>query len=232
MFVKAHRKYRLASAIQISEGSRRNAAIDALLSIAGFSGRSVPEHDRETFLFHCGFFADQRRTAINLQRMLQDFTGLPISVKQFQMRRLEVDPSEQTALAGAAGANAILGVSTMAGKSQLDRRGAIRIVIGPLRYPAYLTLLPDRKTFSRIVALASAYCGQSIAFDLQIILRKEDVPALRIESGSPVGRLGWDCWLLNGPSSRDAEDAVFDPSLTSGQHGDSAARSTAASSGA
>ncbi len=82
---------------------------------------------------------------------------------------------------------------------------------GPLRYGEYLSLMPAQKKFAELTELIRLYCGPSLSFEIQLILAKEDIPESRLESGSPVGRLGWDLWVRQAPAPEDSADAVFDP---------------------
>lgn len=46
-------------------------------------------------------------------------------------------------------------------------------------------------------------------FDVQVLLRKEDVPEARLGADAPA--LGWNAWLRQLPAERDADQSVFDP---------------------
>ena len=48
-------------------------------------------------------------------------------------------------------------------------------------------------------------------FDVQVVLRREDVPQSRLGAGAP--RLGWNAWLRQTPAERDAGQSVHDPGV-------------------
>ena len=50
---------------------------------------------------------------------------------------------------------------------------------------------------------------QGFDFDIQPILRKDEVPLCRIGGGGEPSRLGWNTWLRSQPLPHDARDAVF-----------------------
>lgn len=215
LHVAAHRKYRLPSLFQLYRAGTGNAIARMVLALLGFGterSRDLSPIDPEVVLFNAGLFADQRRTAIGLERLLADFLGLPVRVEQFRARRLTVRPEEQTRLGADHGENAILGRSALAGATAIDRRGAIRLRIGPVRYAQYLALLPDGALARQVAALARLYAGPSIAFDIQIVLVREDVPRTRLDHASPVGRLGWDTWAIGEAATDDSDETVFEPS--------------------
>lgn len=214
LFVEAHRKYRLASLYQVHGVGERNKITSAIFAMCGFSEekrRKAIATGDNVLLYYAGFFSDQRRNAVNLERMIADFLGLEVKVTQFCPRRLQIAENEQTSLEGAGGANAILGRTAVAGATCINRTGAFRVTIGPLDYPRYLALMPDRGLYGQLVALIELYCGPGVAFDIQLILAREHVPPTRLDANSPVGRLGWDCWSLNGDAVEDSDQTVFDP---------------------
>jgi type VI secretion system protein ImpH len=214
LFVDAHRKYRLPSLFQLYRsgvGNKISGSIFALLGFATERERAKLTVDEEIPLYYAGYFADQRRTAICLECMLNDYLGFPVKVSQFQLRRLKISEDEQTRLGEASLVNAALGQTAVAGATSPSRRGSIRVTIGPLDYPQYLSLMPDRMLYAQLTELIRLYCGPSIMFDIQLVLRKEHVPQTRLDHRSRVGRLGWDSWALGGGARTDSRDTVFDP---------------------
>src|SRR5207302_1785610 len=87
--------------------------------------------------------------------------------------------------------------------------------VGPLRYAQFNDLLPDRtpvpqrKTFFLLAQLVRLYIGPELDFDVQLILKAEDVPACRLAEGDGVPQLGWNTWIITATPQQDAEDAVF-----------------------
>ncbi|EJM97820.1 type VI secretion system baseplate subunit TssG [Phyllobacterium sp. YR531] len=217
LFFASSRKYRLSSLIQLFGIGPKNKVTRSIYALLGLASPKLVDQlviPPEVPLYFSGFFANQRRTATNLRLMLAEFLGYQVTVHQFQKRWLSVDTSEQTQLSSDAKENALLGVTAIAGSSYADRRSAIRISIGPLRYGEYLSLMPAQKKFAELTELTRLYCGPSLSFEIQLILAKEDIPEARMHSGSPVGRLGWDLWVRQAPAANDSVDAVFDPDKT------------------
>lgn len=214
LFFASTRKYRLSSLIQLFGIGPNNKITRSIYALLGLAAPKLIEGLRiepEVPLYFSGFFANQRRTAINLKLMLSEFLGYEVAVHQFQKRWLPVDPAEQTRLGRDRQENALLGITAIAGSSYADRRSAIRIAIGPLRYGQYLSLMPAGKKFAELSELVRLYCGPSLSFEIQLILAKEDIPEARLQGGSSVGRLGWDLWVRQAPAGKDSDDAVFDP---------------------
>jgi type VI secretion system protein ImpH len=148
--------------------------------------------------------------------LIAEYFGMPTEVRQFQGQWLPLEPAEQTRL-GAEDGNGELGVTAVAGDRVWDVQGKIRVRLGPLRYDQFLRYLPDRtpdagrKAFFLLSQLVRFYVGPEFDFDVQLVLRAEDVPACELTDDPAAGpRLGWNCWLLTDRAAEPAEDALFD----------------------
>ena len=53
--------------------------------------------------------------------------------------------------------------------------------------------------------------GMEFDFEVQLVLKKDEVPACQLTRDAPVGpRLGWTTWLCTAPPAADVEDVAFD----------------------
>ncbi|PZO74686.1 MAG: type VI secretion system baseplate subunit TssG [Mesorhizobium amorphae] len=207
LMLEATEKYRLPRLLRFRALGRANRIVSTLLSLAGLRSEALrarnPVRD-DAVLRYAGFFANRTRNASALGAMLADHLRLPVAIEQFVPRWVAVDPSEQTALGG----SARLGVDTMAGSQIRDHAGGFRVVVGPVTYADYLSLEPGSPRLLDLMALARLYAGAALRFDVQVVLRKEDVPFCRL--GDPVHqpRLGWNAWARVAPAAQDSRDAI------------------------
>lgn len=213
IFIASDRKYRLAFLLQAFGFGPENKVVAALYALCGFVRKSNARSgfDESWILYFAGYFSNQRRTAVNLQRMLTDFLQLDVVVEQFKERRLPISPDEQTRLTDTARETCILGQTAVAGSLFNDRRSAIRIRIGPLRYFEYLALMPDRPRFFELTQLVRFYVGPAVSFDVQLVLLRSEIPQTQLSAQSCVGQIGWNIWALSRPPPQDSDDAIFDP---------------------
>jgi type VI secretion system protein ImpH len=174
-------------------------------------------------LRYVGLLAPRRRNALGLRALLEDYFDLPVRVAQFQGQWLQLDVSNQSRL-GVRGCNAELGINTVAGERVWDVEGKVRLCLGPLNYARFLDLIPDRaplperKTFFLLCHLARLYLGPERDFDVQLILRAEDVPECRLTEDDPIGpRLGWNTWASSQQPAGPVGDVVFESSVMSHQ---------------
>lgn len=208
LFVEACEKYRLPRLLRWSERGGRNAFLTTLFSLAGFGTarlrRSSGVHETLILRF-AGLFAARTRNASNLAAMLREFTGLPVRVELFRGRWIGVPPEEQTRLGGD---GARLGVNAMAGAAVHDFAGGFRVVVGPVDYADYLTLTPGSRAPRELFALTRLFVGSGLDFDVQIVLKREQIPFCQLGSGEKP-RLGWNSWARVAPAARDSGDAVI-----------------------
>jgi type VI secretion system protein ImpH len=171
--------------------------------------------DDQSILYYGGFFAHRPRNALSLQALVGHYFQTPVEVIQFQGQWLALEPQVQTRL-GALDGNCELGASSVVGDKIWNVQNKIRIRLGPLGYERFLDFLPDptptpsRKDFFLLLHLVRLYVGPELDFDVQLVLKAEDVPEAQLSSEGTIGaRLGWNTWIRTAPFQTDADDGVF-----------------------
>jgi type VI secretion system protein ImpH len=167
-------------------------------------------------LYYGGLLAHRPRCAAGLAGMLQDYLGLPVEVRQFQGQWLRLEPDKQSRL-GLDDGNCELGTNLVIGERVWDVQSKIRVRVGPVDYARFLDFMPDRspmpehKTFFEMVHLVRLYVGPEFDFDVQVILKADEVPECQLPEGTADGpRLGWNAWIGSQSFAVPAEEAVFD----------------------
>jgi type VI secretion system protein ImpH len=166
-------------------------------------------------LHFSGMLAHRPRCAVALEAILRDYFQVPARIQQFQGQWLYLEPTSRTRLDGEVSNNR-LGISAVAGDRVWDTQSKFRVRLGPLAYDLFLDLLPDRdpargrKTFFLLVHLIRLYAEPTLDFDIQLVLKADEVPECRLTGGEAFGaRLGWNTWLLTRPMPNDADDVVL-----------------------
>jgi type VI secretion system protein ImpH len=217
-FFRASTKYHLPIQYEFfsfPSNSPQDLISRSLLSCVGFGhdellGRMGIE-DR-LFLFYAGHFAHQRPTKTGLIRMLRDWTGLGIEVREFQLEWLQLEPPDQTRLSAP---HARLGVNTIAGNRVPSIQNRFRIRLGGLKWSEFLSLLPNRERLRKMADFTRAYVGLSLDFDFQLVLYGHEMKCARLGS-QETGLLGWNTWCFSELPQHDVDDAVFEVDTTSG----------------
>lgn len=158
-------------------------------------------------LFFAGRLACQPRNAEGLEAILGQYFEIPAQVHQFAGRWMQL-PSNALCRMGESPETGQLGLTTIVGEHIWDAQLNFRIRLGPMKLADYERLLPHGKAFARLKDWILQYCGKHFCWDVQLVLRADEVPSTCLGQG---GRLGWTTWLKTKPFVRDAEDLVILP---------------------
>jgi type VI secretion system protein ImpH len=157
-------------------------------------------------LHHAGHLGAQARHAEGLQAMIAGIFGLPCEIEEFVGEWLDV-PEENRGRLGL-GAGAALGVDAVAGRRVYGVQHRFRVRLGPMGLADYREFLPGQPALARLRALVRTHAGDELAWDLQLVLRRDEVPAATLGTGHA---LGWSCWLGRHADERPADDLHLDP---------------------
>lgn len=179
--------------------------IGALPGLGMSSLRHRDEISDLTKLYYSGRLACQTKCPEGLQAMLDEYFRLPAAVKEVVGEWLAL-PQRDVFRLGDNPMSGTLGESIILGAEVWSCQHKFRVVIGPLGYGDYQSFLPGGNRIRHLVVLVRNYAGDELAWDLNLILKKEEVPALRLDGQC---RLGWTAWLGERPQKTDAEDLVL-----------------------
>jgi type VI secretion system protein ImpH len=159
-------------------------------------------------LFFAGRFVCQARHAEGLQAMLAEFFDLPIQLVEFVGQWLRLPADCRCVLGGQIGGQpaAQLGVSATIGDNVWNCQTRFRLVAGPMSLADYCRLLPGGASLATLVAIVKNYVGLELDWDLNLILRRAEVPQTQLGA---LGQLGWTTWLVSQPAAADAGDLVL-----------------------
>jgi type VI secretion system protein ImpH len=216
MHFLAWRKYRLAAEFEIGPRDQDDPITAALYALVGFGTGGLRDRlavEDEVLIHYGGLFAQSARSAAGLELLLSDYIGRPVRIGQFIGRWAPLPAEDCTSLATAArpfGNFATLGVNAVAGARVWDVQGGFRVSLGPLDYQQFAELMPGAPLMNEIAALTRTYAGPGLAFDVELVLRGEEVPGCALAgSGAFLPRLGWNTWLHAEKRPPSVADAVI-----------------------
>lgn len=215
-FYQAWKKYRLHF---LYEQDRKNLFTPLMLSLVGCDHASLRgdlelgKRDiyDESIAHYAGIARHRPASAANVQYMLEDYFGIRVRFEQFVGRWFSIPADQRTTLSGV---YAELGVSSFCGERTWQRQTKIRILLGPMTRPEFLSFLPygdAARSLSRILALT---LGQSFEFEVRLVLKKEEIFTASLGNEDQPARLGWDTFLQSQPASNDSGDAMYDVEAT------------------
>lgn len=215
--------YRAWAQAQPHVNRDRPASDGFAVYVGSFVGVAPPSlRDRDTVpdearLFHAGTLMRQVRNADGLAALLRHFFRLPVEIEEFVGDWMRLDHRDLTVLGQK---SAVLGASAVAGSRVWDRQHKFRIVLGPLTLDQYESFLPasastpattrtslGRRPLRKLVDWVRFYLCFELDWDVRLVLKAADVPALRLGT---TGRLGWTTWLGARRSSAPAADLCLD----------------------
>lgn len=169
-----------------------------------------------------GRLACQTRHAEGLQAIIADYFRVPCRIVQFIGQWLDI-PKDCTLKLGESRRTGLLGQSTIIGSRMWDCQQRFRIRLGPLSLEQYERMLPPAPAYegrpppkkftpgaslSRLRAWVGLYVGHERSWEVQLVLKKDEIPAPKLGG---FGRLGWTTWLTSKPPTADASNLVLNP---------------------
>ncbi len=179
-------------------------------SLAGFGADSLRERDAMPDLaksYYTGFLSSHSKSAEGLRALLADYFRLTVSVEQFVGEWLTIQPSDLTRL-GESPLTGELGRSVILGSQVWGCQHKFRIRFGALTLAEYLSLLPNGYRLEQLTAIIRNYIGDELSWDVNLILKKDQVPSAQL---GETTHLGWTSWLGERSSNHDANDLKLNP---------------------
>lgn len=172
---------------------------------AGLLGRDqVPDAAR---YHYAGRLAPQVRNAEGLEAVLADFFQVPVRVQSFKGQWMPLPADSLCRLQSGPQAER-LGMGTVLGSKVWSYQDNFRIQMGPLNFAQLERLLPVGDSLGRLRDWVRSYVGLSLSWDVNLILKREQVPGLRLGQQS---RLGWTSWLSSQSPAKDDQQLVLNP---------------------
>ncbi|SHN10922.1 type VI secretion system protein ImpH [Duganella sacchari] len=212
LFYEAWRKYRLELKYQIDG---KDGFLPLLLSLAGMHNpslrRRLSDSGDGVLDESVAYFATAMRqrpaSAVQIARVLSEYFNQPVRAEQFIGCWYTVPDTQQTMLGMA---NAVLGGGAMAGERVWQRDLRVRLVIGPLDRKGYESFLPGGIAAKALESMLTMFTGVTLEYEVQLVLRAEDVQGARLEQPRHGGRLGWDSFLVTETQQQDRSDVRYE----------------------
>ena len=210
LFYRSWLKYRFIAGFEQHEEDQFSQYLlhEIGLGTPGLQDRQpVPD---VSLLYYSGLLSQQPRSAEGLALLLSDFFHTPIRIEQFLGSWYDLAEESQCNLDDRALENQQLGFGAIVGDQVYDPQSRIRIIIGPLTLTRYLDFLPTGTAYAPLVGLVRLYAGDEFDFEAQLILRRDQVPALELGAEGDVGpKLGWVSWSRTRTMEYDPSQTVL-----------------------
>lgn len=148
------------------------------------------------FAHFAGLLHQRPLSAVVLERLVANYFGASVRIDEAVGHWDVLAASEQSAL----GVNARLGDNTLLGERNWRPDLRSRLRIGPLGRDMFVRFLPGGTAAEALRAILQAVAGPTVGFEVQLILRAEDVTPSRLAGAGPDSApacLGRDSFMLS-----------------------------------
>lgn len=154
--------------------------------------------------YFAGRLLTQARNAEGLQHLLEHFFAVPVRVVEFVAGWMHL-PAEAHLRLGGSEDTASMGRTTVMGAHVWGAQQRFRLRIGPLAKFEFDRFLPGGEALRQLVAAVKTYVGEEKAWDVQLVLKRDEVPATRL---GHAGRMGLSTWMGGLRAGNDDVDQV------------------------
>jgi type VI secretion system protein ImpH len=209
LFCLAFEKYRFAIPYERGERDRFSHHVLALIGLGtpGLQDRQdVPD---DTLLFYSGLLSLHTRSAVALRQLLMDYYNVPVEIEQFVGVWRPVETNSQCSFSEENDYSERLGFGAIVGDEIWDQQSRVRIRLGPLTMRQYVDFLPGGEAHRRIRALTAFYAGGEYDMELQLVLKRDEVPPCELNAAEGP-RLGWTSWVKSAEFTRDPGETILE----------------------
>ena len=176
-----------AAAFDRGENSETEKKIAALEGHFGdhLTGRdAMPDLAKRHF---AGLLSAGPKNAEGLIAILGGFFDAPVTLEEFVGDWLTLEPDDRWQLGAAGG----LGATTCIGERVWSHASKFRLRIGPLTLEDYKRFLPGSPALARLRAIVRNYIGDQLEWDVNLVLRGQDVPQAQLGADTQLGLTSW-----------------------------------------
>ncbi|OSQ51927.1 type VI secretion system baseplate subunit TssG [Marivita geojedonensis] len=176
-----------APAFDRGENTETEKKIGAL---GGFFGDHLRDRDAMPDLakrHFAGVLSAAPKNAEGLVAVIGGFFDAPVSLEEFVGAWLTLEPDDRWQLGGLGG----LGTTACIGERVWSHSSKFRLRIGPLTLEEYKRFLPGTPALRRLRAIVRNYVGDQLDWDVNLVVRGEDVPQAQLGSTTQLGLTSW-----------------------------------------
>jgi type VI secretion system protein ImpH len=196
------------------ERDRGDPLTAMLYSMVGFGTKGIRDRqpvEDEAFIYYSGLFALMPKSATGLECVLGDYFDIPVELEPFIGTWRSLTVPDQCDFNNDGSESITLGFGAVVGDEIWDRGSRVRLKLGPLSAARYSDFLPTGNSWPSLKAIVRSFCGNDLEFEVQLILRREEVPNFELRPPADNGLcLGWHTWLKSGSDfDRNPGDTIL-----------------------
>jgi type VI secretion system protein ImpH len=217
LFYQAWEKFHFQVPYERGERDRFSHYVLALLGLETKGLQNRQDVADDSLLFYGGLLSMHSRSATGLRQVLWDYFDVPVEIEQFVGAWYPVELESQCSLGESGGYSEQVGFGAVVGDETWDQQSRVRLQLGPLTIEQYMDFLPGHEGHRELRSLTRFYTGGEYDVEVQLILRKQDVPACELKPLDGDGQqLGWTSWMKTAEFTHDAGETVLELQIQKG----------------
>ena len=205
LFYRVWEKYHFPIAYERTGEDNFTAYLFDLIGMGTNGLRARLSFKDQALLFYGGLIAQRPHSATAIGAVVGDFFGVSATVVQYPGEWLKLGDNV-TALGTA---NSQLGATTIAGTKVWSDQSKFRMRIGPLTLKDFRRFVPTGNGYRPLNEIVRLLAGLEFEFDVQLVLKRDEVPFSVLACDQNGPRLGWTSWLKTSEFRRDDDQVVL-----------------------
>lgn len=219
LFYRAWANVRPTVSFDRPESDRFSFYVGSMFGLGGDTIRNQDALSDQAKFFYAGHFSAQTKCVGGLQAIIGDVLRISVYIEEFVGEWMQIQENERSRLGESAELSS-LGQSALLGAFVWGCQHKFRLVLGPLSFDQYLSLLPAARAFEQLKSIVRNYIGDEMVWDIKLVLHKQQVPEElilgiaqhEVQPGvQSEAQLGWTTWLGPRLGLEDADDLTLNP---------------------
>ena len=208
-FYRVWEKYHFPVAYERTGEDQFTAFLFDLIGLGTNGLRRRFSFNDQSLLFYGGLIAQRPHSATAIAAIVSDYFAVPANVVQFPGEWLKLGDN----VSALGRANSQLGGNTIAGTRVWSEQSKFRVRVGPMSLKNFRRFVPVGQAYKPLTEILRFLSGLEFEFDVQLVLKKDEVPfsILGIDQHGP--RLGWTSWLKTTEFHADDDQVVVGSGL-------------------
>lgn len=195
-------KYWIGISTEDPESTLLGKTLLSLIGLGNDGLRSRLAMPDRSLLYFSGLLWQKQRSVSGLQKLMAHFFKQPFTIEQTIGRWVPVEETQQTVLGGKNARFSVLGQDAILGHKFWNQQTFFRIKLGPLSLKDMIDFLKPGLAYRQLFDLVKFYVGDQQDFQINLVLKKGEMPRIKLGRGAA---LGWTAWLTQ--KRNDADDA-------------------------
>lgn len=177
----------------------------SLINIRGDVYAEVDDIPKDARLYYSGRLIQKDMNVAGLCAILSGYFDTPVKMEQYTGQWIPIPEKDQFRV-GESEHTGLVGQTCIVGSRIWDINQKFKVILGPMKLKLYEKLVPGTKGFSHLKAWIDSYVGMSFDWDIQLILKAEEIPDFTVDKKI---QLGFTSWFKKRKDQKDADDLII-----------------------